>query len=292
LDYWGKYLAIGCWYYDAITDVEMGRFFLWDGTSDTYNDTFSVPEGGINSILGSGNTLYAIAGYQGDLMAYQGGQEMTKLKRIPKMTRSKYIEVYPSGMTMYQTYLQIATGISDSTVLERGVYSWGTSNSLLYNKSLGYDYPISTGNRTAANIKIGLISVSGQTLFIGWQDGSAYGIDEVSQSNSPYATATYETLISDFGSIGGEVAPLTAKVSFLPLVSGESVTVKSKIDRASSWTTLGTEDTADANELRVPIEALGRELQIGVDLATTVSTAPTVIGISLETERLQGEKIL
>ena len=289
LGFWREYLAIGTWKGTNIYDYDEGRIFFWDGIADTYNFYIDVPEGGINALLGTRGLLYIWAGYSGDMLIYSGGEAAQKVKRLPKVTTDKYVEIFPGAVSTWRSLIHFGVGgNSDSTVIEKGVYTWGSLNRN-YAESFGYGYPLSVEARTGTDLKVGMVKASGQDLLIGWQAGASYGVDKVAVDNAPFATATYEALVADLGSVAEEKYPLILRTDFEPLVTGESITVKYKIDRESEWRETLVEDTVDADYVRLPIKAQAKEISVGLDLQTSVSTSPTVIGITLESE-VEGER--
>lgn len=80
------------------------------------------------------------------------------------------------------------------------------------------------------------------------------------------------------------------RADFEPLVSGESIIVKYKTDRETTWKETLIEDSVGVKEVRLPIKVQAKEIEVAVDLATSVSTAPTVVGISLEAESAESER--
>lgn len=281
----GEYLAIGTWRGDSITDFEQGKIFFWDGVSTSFNDQLDVPEGGINAMLAKQGKLYYWAGSAGDMFEYVGLSN--KIKRVPKMTEDTYMEILPSSVTVWRSLIRFGVaGNSDNTSIEKGVYTWGSLD-INYQNSLSYDYPISTGTRTGNNLYIGCVHSVGTNLFIGWRDDSSYGIDKVSPDNDPYSTATIELLIFDDDGAYKEKRAQGMKVVSKPLVSGESYTLKYKKDRASSWSSSGdalimsTVGATDASLTIEPDDGRFKEFQMAVDMATTGSTSPTIVNISL-----------
>lgn len=287
--YWREYLAIGTWKGSSINNTEIGRIYFWDGISLTFNFFIDVPEGGINALFGSKGNLFVLAGYQGDLLDYSGGDNATKIKRLPKITADKYVEVYPGAITMWKTLLRFGiAGNSDSTDIQKGGYTWGSLN-VRYPDSLSYDYPISTGTLTGTNLKIGLMTVVNRKLLIGWQDGTAFGIDNVDSSNAPYPTGTIEFLIDDDSVIWKQKEAVTLAGNFEPLIAGQGVTIKYKLDADTDWTSLPDVPSVGDNFSRFVIGG-GRynKYQVAADLATT-TTSPTFLGISWEADQLQSE---
>jgi hypothetical protein len=292
LGFWREYLAIGVWKGSTITDYEEGIIFFWDGISVTYNFYIDIPEGGVNALRGTKGTLYIWAGYTGDILTYGGsvyGSSVpaAKLRRLPHITQGDVVEVLPGAVTVWRSLVHFGIGVSTSTSIERGVYSWGALDGL-YQPSLGYDYPISTGNR-GSTVKVGCLLSVGQKLFVGWQDNTSFGVDTVDPTGSPFATATVEHLISDFGTISQQKQPLTLRADFNPLRAGESITVKYRADRATNWNSVQiTVSTVGATQARLNIQQKVREFEGAADLTGT-TTSPTLLGFSLEADPLKGE---
>lgn len=288
LAYWREYLCIGTWRGEEVTDYDEGKIFFWDGISDTYNFFIDVPEGSINAMQGTKGKLYIIAGYSSDLLLYMGGDSAQKIKRIPNVDISKYVEVYPGAMTMWRTLIHVGIAAkSDSDLIQKGVYTWGSLNRN-YDDSLNYDYPISTGTRTGTDTRIGMVIANGRKLLIGWNVGTAYGVDEVDPTGACFTTATYESLVEDAQLISAVKLPLVARADFEPLIDGQSVSIKYKVDRESTWTSF-TESTVGATYARLPLKDRVREIQIGIDMETS-TTSPTLLGISLENDNLASER--
>ena len=290
---WNEYLAIGTTRGTNIYDQDAGRVYFWDGTADTYNFFIDVPEGGVNALFGSKGKLYIFAGYQGDILEYSSGSVATKIDRVPKITNDKYIEVYPGGVTMWKSLLRFGVGNSDSSDVERGVYTYGSLNSR-YDESMSFDHILSTGNY-GSTVKIGLLMIVNKKLLIGWQDNVAYGVDYVDSSNDVYPSGTIEFMIEDEDVMWKEKRALTIVADFEPLASGESVYIKYKLNRSSSWVynSDGATTTALATKSRLVLSTGGNtynELQYAVDLATTTTTSPKLLGVAVEIDRLESEQ--
>lgn len=291
LGYWLEYVAIGVQRGTNITDSDEGRIFFWDGYSKTYNFSIPVPQGGINAMFGTNGELNIFAGYQGDHLVYTGGVKAKKVKRMPKITRDKTIEILPGAVTMWQALLRYgAAGCGDTTVVERGVYTWG-HNLDTEPDALTYDYPISTGTRTSSTVKIGMVLPLGNQLLIGWQDNTAFGIDVVDPTAAPYPDGTIELLIKDDDKVWKEKILHILRADMEPLNTGESINIKHKADRASDWTAMpAPEATALARKVRFPLKSLRHnELQVAVDLATSVSTSPALLEISIKDDSNEEE---
>jgi hypothetical protein len=179
----------------------------------------------------------------------------------------------------------VGGNVSSSTI-NRGVYSWGSFLTMgffqqLYRDSLSLDYPISTGNY-GSTVKIGLTQPVQNSLLVGWQDGNAYGIDNVSFSNPPASNGSISLLLADDGEVYHQKAATTILVQHLPLRAGESVQAKYSQDRAT-YQVSGYNSTVGSTKTSLIISGqLYNEDQLGADLATTGLTSPTITGIAIE----------
>lgn len=289
LGLFNEYFAIGCVKGSDVTSNENGRIFFWDGVSDLYNFFIDVPEGAINAMLGTKGVLEFIAGYNGAHMRYQGGASAEKIRRLPKVANSDKIEIMPGAMTMYKALLHYGTGPSTSSTIERGVYSYGSLNRS-YPEALGYDYKISTDS-TGAGVTVGALTANNGNLLIGWKDGLAYGLDEVSPTNNPYPSASIEFLTEDADRVYKDKTLQLYKGQYVALHDGESVIIKYSTDRG--MVTTMTDTTEDSREVRLTINN-GRcfEYQAGVELQTTTTTAPILLAAIMQYEDNASEQLI
>ena len=299
--FWREYLAIATWR-EATTgtpniyDWSTGRIYFWDGISLTFNFYIDVPDGQVNAMLGNNNLLYICAGYNGDLSLYQGGYSTgsgnsptTKIKRIPLQSKSDYLEIYPGAMAMWRSLIHMGVAAnSNSTSISRGVYSWGTLN-VKYPDSLSLDYIPSTGS-IGSTVKIGLVFPVGQTLLVGWQDGTSFGCDQVNFNNRPASYGTIQTLLQDEGTIWHQSAVLKMKADYNPLRTGESISIKYSINRGS-FVSMDTPDSTVGKTNSILQISNGRhqEYQLGVDMYSSGTTSPTLLGISALNDGLSEE---
>jgi ribosomal protein S16 len=120
----------------------------------------------------------------------------------------------------------------------------------------------------------------------------SYGVDYVSETNDSASEGEVQMLLTDDNGIFHEKEALTIVANFEPLISGQSVNVKYKLDRASSWTYLGAVTTVGETIARLVVSTGGsryHEIQYGADLATTVSTSPKLLGLTIETDLHKSE---
>lgn len=288
--YWQEYLVAGTWKGSTVKEYDQGRLYFWDGAETTFNMFIDVPDGAVNAIIGSRGALYVLAGYQGQLLKYVGGTEAQPLIRVPRIEQDEYADIYPQALAMWRNNLRIGvSGASDATNLVKSVYTYGKPT-LRYVDSLSADYPISTGNY-GTTVNISLLHVVNSTMLIGWQDNISYGVDAVTLSNSPQSFGTIESLVKDNESVWKQKSAQTLVATFKPLLTGESIDIKYKLDRASSWTSLGAVTTVGADEARLVFGGdRWQEIQYAADLYTTGSTSPTLLGLTLELDSQQEER--
>lgn len=284
-----EYIAISVWRGSAIYSSEESYVFLWDGSATTYNYDIKSDEGAIGAMCNSQNRLCSVVGSSGALfMDYAPFQQVGSLIKTRKLAFNNYVEIYPGAITNWKN--QILFGVAaatDSTTLVEGVYQLdGEPN----NDIMNMGYTISTGN--TQNVSIGAVRGIGNQLFIAWKDtnsGTVYGVDQVLQTNNPFATGSMEFLIFDNGVPMMEKLADIIKVAHLPLNSGESVTPGYRIDRAASYT-LGDITNQAVNDTNtsqpVPVaDTRFHEFQFEVVLGAGTTT-PTVTGISLKYDDL------
>lgn len=301
--FWREFLCIGVWQENAagngnIYDYPTGRVYFWDGISLTFNFSEDIAEGQPNALFGIDTNLYIWAGGNGYLTLYQGGyiyasgnSPTSKVKKMPFMGRGDYMEVYPQGMAMYRSLLHIGSAAnSNSTTLPKGVFSWGTLNSM-YPESLSFDYPISTGN-TGSSVQIGAIFAGpNNTLLVSWKDGSGFGVDQVNMTNAPAKTGFLQTLIIDNERIYHQELASKLRADHLALTGGATVTVSYQIDRSGSFN--ATKSVTDGSTSKFTESNIqtgrGREFQYQVTLGAPSGVGPTVLGLSALTDMLPTE---
>jgi len=282
---------LGDWLFIGATadNSSNARYYLWDGVSDNYNYAKTLKgEDGINSCEVSDDGAVVIsAGKNGNIYRLTGlDTTLAKIKTIPLVGAGSTIEVYPQAMANHQGRVLLGLSAGTSTTAKRGVYSWA-SHSSQYAKTLNCEYAISTGTITGTTTQIGcLLSVNTTALYIGWRDGSTYGIDKVDGTGTQ-ATADYQSLIFDAGKPFLRKFFKLFKITLAKvLATGEVITLSYKKDRGD-WTTIGTidysVDGAVFEKTFKPANVLKcRELEIRLAIANASTTAPDIDNIAIE----------
>ena len=226
-----EYLAIIAWRGTAVTDQDHGMIYFWNGFSDSPDFVIDVDDGTVLAAAVVEKTLLYVTS-AGNVYAWNG--ETQKLRTLPKMTAGKFIDVFPGAFVVWRglPMLSVASD-SDSTVIEKGAYSFGRLNEK-YPVSLNYDYPISTGTRTGTGLDIGALGKNGTDLLIAWKDASTYGVDVVDAAGAdPFGTTILETLTFDNERPDKQKLGLAIKVNHRPLATGQSVKIEYAIDDGS-----------------------------------------------------------
>jgi hypothetical protein len=280
---WREYLAIGVTRGDAITDYDEGYIFFWDGTSDTYNFFVKVPEGGINALFTRKNTLYAIAGYQGKILAYNGGEGASIVHKIPGVDLDETLEIAPGAMTMWRGNIIIGGSLdTDSEEVYKGAYTYGKLNTS-YPMSLGFEYSTSLGTQTDSDIKVGMVHPFGSELYMSWGQVGGYGLDKISITNDCFEEASLELLMTDSDLISDDKkVGLVIRAEFEELTSGQSVKLKYKKNRDENWTILTEQNGLGQTSARETLRGRLKELQFGVDLESEQGDPIILTGLTLE----------
>ncbi len=283
----GDKLAVGAWQGSHVYDFENGLLSIWDGTGQAGDGPtdFVYTPGAVNALETFDNTLWVIAGSQGNLYYYTGNIIKVRGLTSPgQLVSNGYLEAFPGAMAVHNgdLYMGLA-GNTDSTTITQGVYAYSRT-SKNYPRALVIPNLISTGTKTGTGMKIGAIAAVGPNEFyIGWKDGASYGIDLVS-GTTPYAIATYNSLWFDNGEPHVQKETDIIKFTFKPLLVNESLTFYYRLDRAAAWTAL-TPNSAQAvgdTESRCVITPmqLWHEIQFRVDLQTSGTTSPSLLSVS------------
>jgi len=265
------------------TDKTDAKLFTWDGYGTNYIDVATIRENGINAIIADDATILVNAGVRGNFYQYTG-RNLADVKTIPSIERNKTGLVLPGSVANYQKDPIFGMSTGTSTTVARGVYSW-TSAEKNYPKVLNLEYTPSHGNLTGATNEIGgLFSEGENELYIGWRNGSTYGIDLVDGSGIA-STAEYQTLVYDadapqYIKFFSDVKIVLARA----LRTGEKIDVYYDTNRSGSWTKI-TDATMDfavdgaitkkSTDLKVRTTAF----QLKLVFTITGSTSPAVDAI-------------
>lgn len=244
----GNYMAIGCSPISIYNGVS--KVFLWNLYSPDVQEVIDWGEGELrvlesvegmivgvtdrylNNSSGAGRGSMIIQGYTG------GSPQVLKevfTEKLNGITMPNYKAVKNNRVFFVAKIMTNTAG----TEYNEGIWSFGRKNAnYLYALSLDYiDENVTTSG-------IQSFGSAGNFFFISHSaDGS---IDKTDDTAVYTMTSLLETQILNFGSTELDKRLNSFKVSFRKMAAGESITVKYKVDGATSWTTIGTFDTDDA----------------------------------------------
>lgn len=174
----GDYLAISTWVGDDLSSRGRSNLYLWDGISPTYN-SFVPVDGQVNAMRTYNNNLYVIHGTQNHISVYTGA--LTLLRKLKYVNQTSTVFVNPGAIDTWEGVLM--WGVTGGTAdIDHAIYSIGKKNKD-YPTALNKEFRISTGSM-ASTVEIGaILGISATQFFVGWKDGSTYGIDIIDTAN-------------------------------------------------------------------------------------------------------------
>jgi hypothetical protein len=225
----------------------VSKVFLWNLTSPDVTEVIEWGEGDLriieniegtiigvtdrylNNTTGAGNGSMIIKMYSGgspQVMKEIYTQSLTG-KTIPLTKTVKNNRLYWSAKIMTN---------SAGTEYNEGIWSFGR-------KSASYPFAL-TLDIIDENVNTSGIQAFGTAANYFFIAHSADGsIDKTSATATYTFTSILETQIINLASSGGDKQLHSVTVTFSKLTSGQSLTLKYKVDDASSWTTIGTYNT-------------------------------------------------
>lgn len=242
---YGKYLAIACSPVSTYNGVS--KVFLWNLTSTDVQESIDWGEGELR-------VLETVEGYlvgvtdrylnndagagKGSLIiqTYSGG-----VPQVVKEVFTSYLsgKTVPISKALRNNRLFFSAKIftnSAGTEYNEGIWSFGRKNA---NFPFALTLDIIDENVTSSGIQA--FGTAANYFFIAHSnDGS---IDKTNDAATYAFTSIYESQIFDFGDADTNKKIDALKVSFRQITTGEAVTLKVKIDNASSWTTIGSYST-------------------------------------------------
>ena len=263
---YGNYLAIGCAPISTFNGVS--KVFLWNLTSTEVQEAIDWGEGELrvletiegmlvgvtdrylNNTTGAGQGSMIIQVYQGgvpQVIKEVATQALTG-KTMPISKAVKNNRVFWSAKIMTN---------SAGTEYNEGIWSFGRKN---FNYPYTLNLDVIDENVTTSGIQA--FGTAANYFFVAHSaDGS---IDKTNDAATYAFSSIYESQIFNFGEVESDKRLDSVKVSFRKLASGESVTVKYKVDDATSWTTIGTDSTAsDLSRSFLNIESSGENFASG-----------------------------
>lgn len=287
-----QYIVAGAWTGESEDSAENAKLYFWDGIAPTFNYSIPVTMGMVNALFSSKNRLIGCYGARGEL--YLNYQPFQLLRTLPNLLQGEIITIPPGAMGQFNNKTEIGFTYFSASVdigAQKGVYEWGNKSDE-YPEAFNFSYTISTGHTEGDDLYVGMVKGLGQDLYIGWEDDVTFGVDRVSNTNDPFPTGSFTSLIFDNN------APQKPKyadmliIEFNPLVSGESIipTYALDNDATNNVFTLGdTVATVGATQAIFPIGKRFNSMAFGFNIATG-TTFPVVTAVHLIFDSLDNER--
>lgn len=293
----------------ATRNFQEGCLYFWDGQNATYNFKIQLPMGAPYSVYTFNNITYFICA--GALYAWGGGQQVIKVRPIAYQN-TDYLGttdttiVNPNMMAPRYNLLMIGyPSVTTNINLKYGIYSWG-SVELIYPNSFGYSYALSnqTYNFSASNnLQIGMIKNFVDTMYVGHRKTvsgtTTYQLDRVNNSSQSAGVFSWDSLIWDGGVRYKQKEGNRIKISFLPWPANATLTAYYQLERGSKITAdpiSGTAFSPATGDTSLIIDLPNKRFYEGAwgftGTCTNPSLPPTITGVALEVDPLQGESDL
>lgn len=212
------------------------KIYPWNRIDTVANYPIWLPEYFIKDMITVNTNTYIFVGNRGRIYITNGSQ-VQLFKKIPDhISGTVEPNYYWGGLTTTKNQLyfgmSVVTNAGSSISQYGGVWAIDTeTEALRLTNKLSYGTYAGYASAIIAIPPTGTTSPSGTGLYIGWDNGSSgYGVDTT--SSSPY-TNSETTMDSDLIPIGTFQKPRDfTKIEYRltkPMVSGESITIKTRL---------------------------------------------------------------
>lgn len=257
---YGNYLAIACAPVSSFNGVS--KVFLWNLISSDVQEVIDWGEGelrvleSVEGLLVGVTDRYlnnSVGAGKGSMVVqvYGGGSPQVFKEIFTQALTGKSIPISKAVKNNRVFWSAKIMTNSAGTEYDEGIWSFGRKNSN-YNHTVTLD--ITDENVTTSGIQA--FGTAANYFFVAHSnDGS---IDKTNDVATYAFTSVYVSQVLNFGDTTSDKRLESVKIHFRRLVSGETVTVKYRIDGASSWTTIGSDSTAgDVSRTFLNIENTG-----------------------------------
>lgn len=281
----GSYAAILALKGTAISDSEEGMLFLWNGTSQNYDD-FIPLDGNPHAGIALKNKMTIIAGLEPSIQESLGG--MAEIQQvIPNIGDGKTCEVWPGAIDTYRRMVYFGISDGTSTGVLRAVRAWGSKNTK-FPSALNPEFPISTGNVTGTTRQITAVKKVGTTLRFAWKDGSTYGVDAVDMTayqteaifrtlafdnRSPYEKTANRVMVELAGALATDEY-VTAKISGDPY--GDAAFAGDIVSKQITYAADGAVKLLELPLVNETVQIRSRDIHIELRPGGTGSTRPRI----------------
>jgi len=262
-----------------------GNIFQWDRLADSWFGKKDSQGRVINAMEWLEGGLLAQVGGNGQ-MKYWNLNEFYPFKRIPGTDTSN-----PGSSCIHNSIVHI--GMNGGT--KNGVYTVGRfdKNDSI---SLNLEYIPSHGKLTGT--EIGAVNSDGETLYVGWKDGSTYGIDIIDTENK--APAVYESMLLNMSKGQMDKLVEVIKIETISLPAGCSYAVKWRSsvltgNEVDTWNVLDLRNGSDFDQDvdgstggAFKCGGQGETFEVRIDLTPNGNLTPEIRSINLYFDFLNG----
>lgn len=265
-----------------------GYLFQWDRLADSWFGKKDSQGNGINAMEWLEGGAIAQVGTNGNLK-YWNLSEFSPFKRIPGTGSA-----YPGAICIHKEMPHI--GMNGGT--KNGVYSVGRfdKNDPI---SINLEYVPSYDTINNPNAVIGSLLSDDEDLYIGWYDGTNYGIDITDQDNK--ADGVYESMLLNMDKSQMDKLVEYIKAETISLPENTSYAIKWRSSQttgnedADGWNTCDTEnagdtdiDTEDSTKGILKCGGQGETFEVRVELTPDGNNTPEIRSINLYFDFLSG----
>ena len=272
---------------ERLDKSEEGHLWSWITTATNWVQKKRIPVKGVNSIIDAEIRLLQ-GGDDGELF-FSDFVNAVPLHGIPGKGKTD-----PTGAAIENDLAVF--GIYGSSAAYPGIWSYGRKRK---NRpfALNYEYRLASGVTGSTISTTAAVAIVDGSLITSWgtTDGSVseFGVDMVSSTTK--ATALYEGLEFDGGVPYLKKIFDTVKVTMTPLVSGTSISVKYRTDKATSggdssagagwkYAVLGGGSTTfsdvDETEAIFTIGDSANVYEVGLELNPSSNDSPEILSIT------------
>lgn len=259
LDNTNDYLSIGTFVNSV---VNQASFYLWDTYSPSWTEDFKLNERGVNMFFKIDGYTYAQVGIIGNIYQWTG-ERAVLFTRLRDGSNTVNTGVNPYGSTNLNGLLLITT--------DRGVFSLGHADARLP-IAMVIEYVGSAGQGT----DLGCIEAVGSNFFLGFKNGSSYGVDKI---GTTYATGVI-TLPVTYGK------QTKLKIDYSAMPANCSITSRVSQDSVAMASHTLVQDDEDLRQYYSSIDYSNKStLQVEISLVPSSvdqSTTPVIYNISIE----------
>lgn len=260
----GTYIAIVAIRGSQLSDSDEGMLFMWDGTSQTYND-FIPLDGNPHFVKAINNTIYVLVGGPEPILQKSLGGPASPIMFLPDVGIGKTAEVYPGAKDIWRGRLHFGVSAGTSETVLRAVHSYGSKRDEL-TKALVAEFPPSSGGMLGSGVQVTAVKRIGTTLRYAVKSGADHWIDQIDTTKFQ-TVGVYRSLAHDRESPYKKLVN-RGKVEFAKaIIADQSVQIDISPDpyddqTFSNTNTLvsGTSNTVGDKALELPVINSGKDL--------------------------------